>query len=200
MTHFHNGTDSPKIKVPGLYIGTDAVKTKNDETVAGVKTFENIPEISADPAEDNEMVRKSYADALDIPTSEVVASDNMKDASDTQEGTTNKNPFKRKEIKYNDVNGTIRIKFDLQTYNGDEFGFGQIYINDVAVGTQRSTKSYGGEWTTFSEDLAVEKNDLIQLYIWTHPDPDYPDGVYCKNFRLYYIKKLTNITAGTVNL
>jgi hypothetical protein len=201
ISHTHNGTDSPKIKsVSGLYLGTDAMKTFNDETVAGVKTFSDIPLITSSPTADDEMARKAYADAMDIPSSEVVASDNLRDASDTAEETTNKNPLKRKEIKYNDVDATIRIKFDLQTYNGDEFGYGRIYLNDVATGTQRTTKSYSGEWTTFTEDLAVEKDDLIQLYIWTDPVPDKPDGVRCRNFRLYYIRKLTNIIPGTVNL
>ncbi len=41
------------------------VKTTGDETVAGVKTFSDIPVLpNSDPVSDNQLVRKAYVDAI----------------------------------------------------------------------------------------------------------------------------------------
>ena len=76
------------------------------------------------------------------------------------------------------VPGTYRIKFDLAVSNALATGNGRIYKNGAALGTERSTSSES--YVTYSEDLGVGVNDLIQLYLKT-------DTYLAKaqNFRLY---------------
>ena len=101
-----------------------------------------------------------------------------------------------KEIQYNDVDGTIRIKFSLKNRDGVADVYGKIYINGSPVGMERGTDQ--PDYQTFSEDIAVETDDLIQLYCKN--ETGLGDLAYAKDLNLYYIKKLTNIVSGTVNL
>jgi hypothetical protein len=207
--HTHNGVDSPIVDagtISGLYTGSTAVLKTTDQTVAGVKTFSSIPVLPAsNPTTDNQLVRKAYADALDVPAYDVVATDDvLRDSADTLDTTTNTDPFKKKDITYNGPNGsTIRVKFYLQSLNGDENAHGRIYKNGVAVGTERITKTYGSDpeldWEKYSEDIDVDNGDEVQLYLWRTND-GLGDTARCKNFRLYYKTTITDITAGTVNL
>lgn len=77
---------------------------------------------------------------------------------------------KKLEVKIH-KSGSIRIRFSLRgaksvfdgSYKGP--GYAQIYKNGAPVGTLRTVKS--DIYTTFTEDFAVAKNDLIQLYLRT---------------------------------
>jgi hypothetical protein len=61
------------------------------------------------------------------------------------------------------VVGTLRIKFTLASSNATDGVNGRIYINGVAVGTERLTTS--GTGVEFSEDVSnVATRDLIQVY------------------------------------
>ena len=202
--HTHNGVDSPQISVNGAYIGATALKTKDDQTAAGVKTFSSIPVLPGAPTTDNQLANKKYIDDLAdlIPDYTLVASDYLVDSLNTLDETQNTSPNKEKELTLNEASGTIRVKFYLQSKNGDENANAQIYVNGSAVGTGRSTKSTGSDaeadWEKYSEDISVSTGDKIQLYLWRTND-GYTDTARCKNFRLYYSRSITPI-AGTVNL
>jgi hypothetical protein len=192
--------------VINFYHATDAMHTTGAETVEGVKTFSSIPVLpSSDPTTDNQLIRKAYADGLDIPTYDVVATDDvLRDSADTLDTTQNTSAIKKKDITYNGPDGsTIRVKFYLQSLNGDEDAHGQIYVNGVAAGTERITSTYGSDpeadWEKYSEDIDVDNSDEVQLYLWRTNDGS-GDTARCKNFRLYYKTSITSITAGTVNL
>jgi hypothetical protein len=86
-------------------------------------------------------------------------------ATTTQEWDASAVLIKKKEIKML-TGGIIRVSFTL--YNGGSVGgkaSGQIYINDIAVGTLREI--YTSTVTTFTEDFSVVENDLVQLYAGT---------------------------------
>ena len=76
--------------------------------------------------------------------------------------------------------GTYRVKFDMYRGSGGT-AYGIIYKNGVAHGTERSTIQPVFTAETFSEDLAFEAGDLIQIYLKGL-------GTYTmnmRNFRLY---------------
>jgi hypothetical protein len=204
IKHTHNSMDSAQVDandVINFYHATDALRTTTDQTVEGVKTFTSIPILPNDPTADNQMVRKAYIDAIEMPTFTVVATEKLQDSADELETTSNTSPFKKKEITYNGPDGsTIRTKFYLQSENGDANARAQVYVNDIAVGTARATVTTGSDpeldWEKYSEDIEVDNGDKVQLYLWA----DSGDTAFCKNFRLYYNTTITSITAGTVNL
>jgi hypothetical protein len=63
------------------------------------------------------------------------------------------------------VSGTLRIKFGLSEDNVLANGWGRVYINGVARGTERNVPS-GTTSGFFTEDIAdIKKGDKIQIYI-----------------------------------
>lgn len=84
--------------------------------------------------------------------------------SSTQTTTNLTTPIKAKDIKYTGSDGTIRVSFDLMINAEDSTAYAQIYINNEPVGTLRSRNmTY---FTTFTEDILVNKNDNVQLYAY----------------------------------
>ena len=127
------------------------------------------------------------------PSYSVVASDNLQDSADDSDGFSNTSYEKKKDITYNEQDGTIRIKFDLSDNNGAGTTYGRIYVNGIAVGTEQSTGI--SAFTTYSEDIAVNNGDLVQLYC----KRDAGVGGTTRNFRLYYDKSVV-VNPGTINL
>jgi hypothetical protein len=87
---------------------------------------------------------------------------------------------KIKEIRIH-ASGTIRVKFDLRsTTSSANLVRAKIYVNGIAVGTERSTTSTGA--TTYTEDITVNAEDLIQIY-----KKDYSGSVRAlvSNFNLF---------------
>jgi len=58
--------------------------------------------------------------------------------------------------------GTLSTTFTLATDNGSYTVYGRIYVNGVAVGTERGSSSTAG--LTFAEDITVSAGDLVQIY------------------------------------
>ena len=63
------------------------------------------------------------------------------------------------------ASGTIRVSYDILSTNQYSISTARIYKNGVTVGTERTTT--GLSWVTFTEDIAVNAGDLIQLYTKT---------------------------------
>lgn len=82
------------------------------------------------------------------------------DVSVLSSGTTY---VKKREIKAL-FGGAARISFTLRSQAGAA-SYGQIYINGLPVGIERSTTSTLSPGVEFSEDISFQKNDLIQLYL-----------------------------------
>lgn len=75
---------------------------------------------------------------------------------------------------------TIRVKFDLKAESGTT-GYGRVYKNGVAIGTEQSTTSTS--YVTFSEDLSFEMGDTLEL--WVKDGTAGSTFVGCVNFRVY---------------
>jgi hypothetical protein len=58
--------------------------------------------------------------------------------------------------------GTVLTSFDLRMVSAGSGGLGRIYVNGVAVGTERSKS--GDTDTTYTESITVNAGDLIQVY------------------------------------
>lgn len=116
----------------------------------------------------------------------LIASDVLQASSDTQESDNNDDYSKSKEI-ISSFSGSIRIKFDLATSNINYNAYGQIYINDLAVGTIRNTTS--SSFVNFSEDFSIVAGDKIQLYTRTQ---NAGSTWIARNFRIYATKIASN--------
>ena len=80
--------------------------------------------------------------------------------------------------------GSYRVKFDLTYTDGTVTGYGRIYVNGSAVGTQRTAT---GAWVTWSEDITVANStDDIQLYTMVSAGGG-GQGVAIRNFQLYVL-------------
>ena len=87
--------------------------------------------------------------------------------------------------------GTLRISFDMTHDSGDAM-WGRIYVNGVAVGTERYQDNshyaggvhVGSGWYRYTEDITdLEVDDLVQLY--AKQQGDYRNGNLVRYFRLY---------------
>jgi len=87
---------------------------------------------------------------------------------------------KKKEIAIVDK-GQLRIKFDLRMRPDGGVAYGRIYVNGIAVGTERTTTSE--TYITYSEDISgLVRGDLVQLYVKAILASGWSN---IKNFRLY---------------
>ena len=87
---------------------------------------------------------------------------NLLALTNIEESTTGTSWSKLKEIRVK-RSGVITVKFTLKTSNSNYASIGQIDVNDIIAGTQRSTTSTS--YITYTEDITVNAGDLIQLYL-----------------------------------
>jgi len=75
-------------------------------------------------------------------------------------------PIKLKQFRMN-TGGLFRVTSNLNGSSdeyGNHRGYGRIYVNGVAKGTIRSV--LGTSYVSYTEDIQVDANDLIQMYLW----------------------------------
>ncbi len=82
--------------------------------------------------------------------------------NDDEVSTQSTNYVKKKEI-WSPISEDLSIYFGIKN-SGNGTAYGQIYINEVVQGTER-TNSLAGIWEYHTETITVVKGDLIQLYI-----------------------------------
>lgn len=108
------------------------------------------------------------------------ASDTLHQSADTERSGTDTSYVKKKEIRIR-RDGTIRVKFGLKGTNGINTVFGRVYVNGVAAGSEHSTVLTS--YQTYSDDVTVVREDLVQLYAYTSVGAN---TYYVNNFRIYY--------------
>lgn len=129
------------------------------------------------------------------PVLAISPSDDLQDeggGSGTPSGTVYQ---KLKEIRFNELSGTIRVGFTIVDNNGAGDTNVRIYVNDVAVGTPRQI----GTTTPadYTEDIAVESGDLVQIYGYTDNSGGGAGGSV-SNFNLYYSKTIAISSPGVI--
>jgi len=107
----------------------------------------------------------------------------------TERGFSHDYYEKAKDIDIINNGGTVSVVFSLKG-DSTHVGSARIYINDVAVGTERTRLQ--NTYQTFTEDIIVKAGDNVQLYVKT--DTNLAGTAFVKDF---YIKYL-NINATTV--
>jgi len=112
--------------------------------------------------------------------------DTLKSAA-TERSTLNVAYTKLKDIDIPNNGGTLSVVFSL---HGDtvNLAYGRIYVNDVAVGTERTRLQ--NTYEVFTEDINFSAGDNIQIY--AHGTAS--GSAYVKDFYIYY----KNYQAATV--
>ncbi len=118
------------------------------------------------------------------PMYKVTTSANLKRSADTEQTVWEVAYTKKKEIQINQK-WTISVSFDFDWTGTPWTSKARIYVNWVAVWTERTKSSPFTGYTTYTETITVEIQDLVQLYltaswswIWGK----------CRNFRISYDK------------
>jgi len=119
------------------------------------------------------------------------ASDSLKWSADTEQTETSNAWTLKKEIKIR-TKWVVRVKFDLKDNDPWIPWLATIYINWITIWTERSATD---TYVTHSEDITVEPDDLVQLYV---DDNDSLWLTYIRNFRIYY--DIGTSVIWTVNL
>lgn len=175
------------------------------EDVTEAKTASKIPRrdsnsdvlVATTPTAGDAAASKTYVDTLTDLTFSVVVSDLLKVSADTIRTSTSDTYEKLKEIEIN-YTGDIRVKFEIAATAAAGTAFGRIYINGIAVGTEREPDEQNGNYTIFSEDVNITNGDLVQIYAKRTTD----ETAYIKNFRIYYtvhIEKTANAPVVNTN-
>ncbi len=78
--------------------------------------------------------------------------------------TTYKSYVKVKQITLGaNISGVVRVSFDIQSTTTSYIAYGRVYINDIAIGTERNTNNLN-TYMTFTQDFTVKAGDKIQIY------------------------------------
>lgn len=122
------------------------------------------------------------------------ASDNLVTANSSQQNHASTTPaVKMKETVYKELNGTIRVSFSTIIGTPGQQVTAYVCINDAQVGATRNGTT-SGSWETWTEDIAVETDDLVQIYAYA-PGTSFS----IKDFNFSYTKS-NKIKANTINL
>lgn len=179
--------NSGVVAINGIVSGFSSL-TKGEQyylsgTAGAISTTKAYPKCIGLAVSDTELL--ITADLLEII--KVTASDNLKTSADNVASTTNGTYAKVKEIQIY-YPGTYRVTFDLKEGGGGFTAYGKIYVNDAAVGTERTNTST--TYSNFSEDISnLKSGDKIQLYLH---GPGGGQTEYCRNFRLFYDKTIAS--------
>jgi hypothetical protein len=162
-----------------------------DDNIIVDSYFNNNTSGNVNDAGTGTLLRSNIPITVDSPYREVfIPSDVLRASADTERTKNTIAYTKVKEIQVF-LDGEIRVKFDLAQVNANATYSvsARIYVNAVAVGTERSITN-NTSYTTFSEDIDVEEGDLVQLYYSDSGEgqPNDPQ-VKIRNFRIYYDKE-----------
>jgi len=73
--------------------------------------------------------------------------------------------------------GTYKMSFKMYNFDA-KISYGRIYVNGVAVGTEKTTTS--GSFVTFDQSITIAAGALVQLYFKEQSGGSY--GAYVKDF------------------
>ena len=191
---FKDGYFEGDVDIDGTLNVEGAVTLQSTLEATGITTVadESVTKTTAAPTADAQIANKKYVDdevSGNLAVQSITtASDVLKVSADTEQSTNSSNYGLKKSIKVL-RGGVYRVKFDFKS-NGAAWGYGRTYVNGVAEGAERmGTTSY----VTYSEDITLEVNDYIQIYIRGNGGSGYG---YVKNFRLYY--DLSTVSDNTI--
>jgi hypothetical protein len=163
----------------------------------GVKTFLELEDTpNSYTNQSNKVVRvKGTEDGLefgtiDLWTFETIAANEDAVQANIERWTTLTSPVKVKEIRANSDWDRIRIYFEIHKDFYEYQAYARVYKNGQPWGQVHT--SGNNQYESRIEDfINIQKNDLIQLYIWCA----WGYGSYIRNFRIRFrviAKNLSN--------
>lgn len=131
------------------------------------------------------------------PAGAIGVSGTVRNSDDTEKSTVATSYTKLKEVRLNAALAVVRVSWRLKESGGASvWGFGRVYKNGVAVGTEQTTQD--GVYHTYTDDLTgLVANDLIQVYCYTN-NAGYP--ALTDQLRLcysHYLAVLDTMTLAT---
>ena len=143
-------------------LGAKSIKFQDRDLYTGEILANQIVKVSYDGTNMN-ILSQPATYALSQSTFETVTSANIRttnNAAVTYGASTPTSYTLMKEILFNDVGGTVSVTYqaNLNSGSGSATQYSRIYVNGVAVGTERVGQG------TFTETITVATGDLIQIY------------------------------------
>jgi len=133
------------------------------------------------PTSDDEVASKKYVDdAISEIVSVVRTASSTSLQSDMGLASTTSTVYVKVKEAIMYVGGNVRFDFELRRSTGSGTVYGRIYVNAVAVGTERSSVSES--FVNHTEQISLEPYDEIQLYI----KADGGTPVEVQEVKLYY--------------
>jgi len=112
---------------------------------------------------------------------DLIAGSTLMASADTIRTTSSTTYVKLKDISINQRGGMVTVKFTMrEDVNPGGTAYARIYVNDVAVGTERTRDDE--TLTEYSENITIKRGDNIQIYA-KHSTGSYTCSVL--NFRIY---------------
>ena len=112
---------------------------------------------------------------------DLIAGSTLIISADTERTTASTTYVKLKDISIDQRGGQVTVKFTMrEDVNTPGIAYARIYVNDIAVGTERSRED--DTLTEYSENITIKRGDNIQIYA-KHSTGAYTCSV--KNFRIY---------------
>jgi len=140
-----------------------------------------------DPTSNQEAATKKYVDdEINDKSTFFKESDDLIHSNDTERSKTSISYVKVKEI-VSHIKGNIRVYWEHKAEADATSAQTVVYKNGVLIGTQFSASS---SYTSETEDISVEPDDLIQIYgrAFHSFDPVIADTIYVRYMRIKYAK------------
>ena len=124
---------------------------------------------------------RNLSDVLLSTKYRTIASDNQRANFDELVYQQSEDFAKIREIQMC-IGGSIRVAFDLKSYDASSVCSGQIHVNNIAVGAERTTSAQA--WTTYTEDISLKEGSYLQIFTKATNS----GFGFIQNLRIYYDK------------
>ena len=155
-------------------------------TITGTTTISKLPITTTDitPWDDKQLIPKKYVDDIgalyQAGTELLTSTDALAQVTGTAYTKSRDTDFPRK-------GGTLTVKFSINHSSVGAAVNGRIYVNDIAVGTERTAT--GTTPVEFSENITIKAGDNIQIYL--REVTDETNAAQLTNFRIYQKAEFT---------
>lgn len=155
-----------KASAEGNSVVGDVLATKtfsNDSDTGLIGTMPNRGAVTLTPSGSDQAILAGYHNGSGkVSAITLTAGENyiLRDQTSASVNTTSYSKVKEYQIGYS---GVIRVVMGIYATGLSTDAFGRIYVNGVAVGTERSTSST--TTVSFTEDIPISAGDLVQMYV-----------------------------------
>ena len=171
-----DGVDVSGIKLNSMPTAADGDITANTQKITNV----------VDPTSDQDASTKKYTDDNDVWYKE---SDDLVFSNDPENNRSSLTYVKVKEIKCY-IHANIRLYWEHYRQATSDTGYTRVYLNGVAVSTERSATT---GYTPETHDMRVAAGDLLQIWGWAQKNEPLDDrSIYVQYMRIKYIDFISN--------